>query len=157
MSEETTEFAVIQKLLPELQAEGYEVINVALDGIYVPDQEKNLEDVYIKLLKAGIIGSLSDSLLDCCVEEAVDGRIEVVQRHQYVHVAVGDNLPGSLESIQDGPLATGQVQASGPNLANRLEDFLEQFELVRNKRVILDEVVGVREVVEDSEVALAEG
>ena len=40
------------------------------------------------------------------------------------------------------------MQPGCPSLADRLEDFLEQLELVRSEWVILDEVVGILELLE---------
>ena len=53
-----------------------------------------------------------------------------------------------LEGVEHRPLATGQVHARGPGLADRLEDFLDQLELVGGERVVLDEIVAVLEVLE---------
>ena len=89
---------------------------------------------------------LVDGLLDRRVEEALDGRVEAVERHQDADVLEGDRFRRRLEGVEDRPLATGQVQPGRPGLADRLEDLLDQLELVGGERVVLDEVVAVLEV-----------
>ena len=59
---------------------------------------------------------------------------------------IDDGLRRRLEGVEHRPLATGQVQARGPGLADRLEDFLDQLELVRGERVVLDEILAVLEL-----------
>ena len=53
-----------------------------------------------------------------------------------------------LEGVEHRPLATGQVHTRGPGLADRLEDFLDQLELVRGERIVLDEILAVLELAE---------
>ena len=78
---------------------------------------------------------------------SMDG-IEPVERHQDADLLQGHRLARRLEGVEHRPLATGQVQARGPGLADRLEDLLDQLELVRGEGVVLDEVVGVLERLE---------
>ena len=98
--------------------------------------------------QAGVRLGLVDGLLDRRIEETLDGRVEVVERDQDADFVDGDGLRRRLEGVEHGPLATGQVHTRGPGLADRLEDFLEQLELVRGERVVLDEILAVLELAE---------
>ena len=46
-----------------------------------------------------------------------------------------------MEGIEHGAFAIGQVSTGGTDLANFLEDFLHQLEVVRRERVVGDEAV----------------
>ena len=63
---------------------------------------------------------------------------------------IDDLLGRRLEGVEDRPLATGEVQPRRPGLADRLEDLLDQLELVGGERVVLDEIVAVLELLEAS-------
>ena len=79
----------------------------------------------VERLQAGVRLRLVDGLLDRRVEEALDGRVEVVQRHQDADLVDGNGLRRRLEGVEHRPLATSQVHAGGPGLADRLEDLLD--------------------------------
>ena len=80
------------------------------------------------------------------VEEALDGRVETVQRHQHADLFSGQLDGRGLERVEHGALATGQVQAGGAVTADGLEHLLHQLELVGGEGVVADEVqlVGIR-------------
>ena len=90
-----------------------------------------------------IAWGLVDGTLGAGVDEAFDARVEVVQGHQGVDVAIGVAHGGRLEGIEQGTLALGQVLAGGADLADRFKDLLQQGELVRRERVAGDEFGGV--------------
>ena len=131
-----------------VEAEGHEVVHVPLHLVHIPDEEENLEQLDVERLQAGVRLGLVDGLLDRRIEEALDGRVEVVQRHQDADFVDRDGLRRRLEGVEHRPLATGQVHTRGPGLADRLEDFLDQLELVRGEGVVLDEILAVLELAE---------
>src|SRR5262245_49146021 len=57
-----------------------------------------------------------------------------------------DRLCRRLEGVEHRPLTTGQVHTRGTGLADCLEDFLNQLELVGSKWVVLDEILAVLEL-----------
>ena len=98
--------------------------------------------------RLGFVSAWSMVFLTDRIEEALDGRVEVVQRDQDADFVDRNGLRRRLEGVEHRPFATGQVHTRGPGLADRLEDFLDQLELVRGERVVLDEILAVLELAE---------
>ena len=102
----------------------------------------------VERLQARVRLGLVDGLLDRRIEEALDGGVEVVQRDQNADFVDRNGLCCRLEGVEHRPFATGQVHTRGPGFADRLEDFLDQLELVGSEGIVLDEIVAVLELPE---------
>ena len=84
-----------------VNAQGGKVVDVGLDDVGdVANQEHRLEQLAVVRLQGRVERRLVDGALGHAVDEAFDGRIEVVQRHQHVD-AVGGVAHGSrLEGVE---------------------------------------------------------
>ena len=85
-----------------VDAEGDEVVDVALDLLDVADQEQHLEQFDVERLQTGIGFRLVNGALHRGIEEALDGRVKPPERHQHAHCCVCDLLGGGLEGVEDG-------------------------------------------------------
>ncbi len=75
-----------------VQAECDQIVHRALHLFDVPDQEQHLEQLDIEGLQAGILSGLIDGPLDHRVQKTLDGRIELVQRHEDTNLSCGHGL-----------------------------------------------------------------
>ena len=73
-----------------------------------------------------VVARLVDGALDRGVEEALDRRIEAIERHQRADLFVLRLLGRALEGVEGGAFALGEMQAGGAGLADGLEDLLDQ-------------------------------
>ena len=87
-----------------------------------------------------------DRSLHCRVEKTLDRRIEHVQGDQHADFSIGDCHGSMLKSIEQGAFTLSKVEAGRSCLADRFKDSLQQLELVRSKRVRVNEIFGVFEL-----------
>jgi len=95
-------------------------------------QVKELEDW------ADLLFGIVDGVAHRAVEEAFNGGVEVVQRHQPVDVLVEDALDRGLEGVQQRAFPLGQMTAGGAVTADGLEYLGQQGELVGGEGIIVD-------------------
>ena len=66
--------------------------------------------------RLGFVFGLVDGLLDRRVQEALDGRVEVVQRDQDADFVDGHGLRRRLEGVEHGPFARARCMPVAPAL-----------------------------------------
>ena len=101
-----------------------------------------------KGFQAGVVFGLIDGPLDRRIEEALDGRVEPIQRHQDADFLLGNLLCRRLEGIEDGPLATGRCRPVAPALRIDSKILWTSWNWYGANGIILHEVIGVLEVLE---------
>ena len=61
-----------------VDAQGDQIVHVALDLFHIPDQEEHLQQLDIKGLKARILCSMLDGPFDGGIQKALDRKIEII-------------------------------------------------------------------------------
>ncbi len=108
-----------------VDAERRQVVDAGPDDVRnVANQEQCFEQQNIVRLQRGIGRRFVDGALGAGVDEALDGRVEIVKRDQGFGATVGVALGCRLECVEQGALTLGEVLAGGAHFANGLEHLL---------------------------------
>ena len=90
-----------------IDAERGEVVDVGFDDVGdVADEEQGLEQQHVEGFERAVVGRLVDRALGDGVDEALDRRVEVVQRDEQADVPIHVAHCGGLEGVEQRALAT---------------------------------------------------